>query len=54
MTPVQGKNLTFSSTDPNGNEVVFAFLADDQKKITGCMFSVPIQGVEAKAEKVKK
>ena len=54
MTPVQGKELTFSSVDPNGNDVVFAFIADGQKKITGCMVSVPAQGMEVKAEKVKK
>jgi hypothetical protein len=54
MTPVQGKDLTFMSVDPNGDEFNMAFFRNDQKKITGCTVSLPSRGVEAKAAKVDK
>jgi len=53
LTPVQGKDLTFTSLDPNGDEVSFAFKQNDQKKITGCTLSLSSRGVEAKAAKVE-
>ena len=54
MTPVQGKDLTFTSIDPNGDEVVFTFVKDPQGKITGCTVYVPSRYAEAKAVKVEK
>jgi len=54
MTPVQGKDLTFKSIDPNGDEFSLAFIRNDQKKITGCTVSLPSRGTEAKAAKVEK
>jgi hypothetical protein len=54
MTPVQGKDLTFTTFDPNGDEFSLAFIRNDQKKITGCTVSLPSRGVEAKATKVEK
>lgn len=54
MTPVQGKDLTFTSIDPNGDEVVFTFVKDPQGKITECTVYVPSRNAEAKAVKVEK
>lgn len=54
MTPVSGKELTFASIDPNGDDVTFVFVLNAQKKITGCKISVPAQGAEAEARKVEK
>jgi hypothetical protein len=54
MTPVQGKDLTFKSVDPNGDEFSLAFIRNDQKIITGCTVSLPSRGVEAKAVKILK
>ena len=54
MTPVQGKDLTFTSIDPNGDEVVFTFVKEPQGKITECTVYVPSRNAEAKAVKVEK
>jgi hypothetical protein len=54
MMPVQGKDLTFTSIDPNGDEVVFTFVKEPQGKITECTVYVPSRNAEAKAVKVEK
>ena len=54
MTPVPGKDLTFTSTDPNGDEVIFAFVKDPQGKIMGCAIFVSSRNAEAKAVKVER
>lgn len=53
MTPVEGKALTFKGLDPNGDEMILAFLKDDQGKITGCTVTLPARGMEVKATKVE-
>jgi hypothetical protein len=53
LTPVEGKALTYKGLDPNGDEMILAFLKDDQGKITGCMVSLPARGMEVKATKVE-
>ena len=53
LTPVEGKALTYKGLDPNGDEMILAFLKDDQGKITGCTVSLPARGMEAKATKVE-
>ncbi|MBN1938727.1 MAG: hypothetical protein JW843_04015, partial [Candidatus Aminicenantes bacterium] len=49
MNPVPDQPLSYKSIDPNGDEVVFVFKMNDQKKITGCTVSVPVQGIAAEA-----
>ena len=54
MTPVAGKDLTFMSIDPNGDEMIMVFSRNDQKKIAGCKVSLPSRGIETDARKVEK
>ena len=53
MTPVQGKDLTFTSFDPNGDEFSMAFSVTIRKKSRVARF-LCCPGVEAKAAKVEK
>ena len=54
MTPVEGKELTFTCLDPNGNDTVFVFALDAAKRVTGCTVSLPAQGIVAEARKIEK
>jgi hypothetical protein len=54
MAPVKGKDLTFTSLDPNGYETVFVFVLNAAKHVTGCTVSLPAQGLVAEARKIQK
>jgi hypothetical protein len=54
MTFVEGMGLTYKSLDLNGRETFFAFILNEQRKVTGCTVRVPVQDVEAKAVKIEK
>ena len=54
MTAVEGKVLTFTCLDPNGNETVFVFALNAAKQVTGCTVSLPAQGIVAEARKIEK
>jgi len=52
LVPVQGQELKFTTSDPNGDEVVLTFAKDPQGKITGCTVFIPVRNAEATAVKV--
>lgn len=52
LAPVQGKDLTFKTYDPNDDEIVLTFTRDPQGKITGCTVAIPVRNIEATAVKV--
>jgi hypothetical protein len=54
MKPVAGKDLTYESVDPRGNDFVMAFIKDDTGKITSCRVTVGASGIEVMAAKVEK
>lgn len=54
MAPVLGKDLTYTSWDPNGDQIVLAFTKDPQGKITSCTVAIPVRNIEAKAVKIAK
>jgi hypothetical protein len=54
MKPVAGKDLTYDSVDPRGNDFVLAFIKSDDGKITGCRVTVAASGTEVMATKVEK
>ncbi len=54
MKPVAGKDLTFESVDPRGNDFTMAFIKDAAGMITGCRVTLGASGVEVMAAKVVK
>jgi hypothetical protein len=54
LTAVQDKDLTFTTYDPNDDEIVLTFAKDPQGKITGCKIFIPVRDVEAAAVKIVK
>jgi hypothetical protein len=54
MTLVPGQSLTFSSVDPNGDDIVLAFDKDALGRIPGCTITLPARNIETKAVKIEK
>ncbi len=53
LEPVQGEEMTFVGYAPDGTELRFVFVKDEEGKITKCKISVPAMGLDVEATKIK-
>lgn len=54
LEPVEGEEMTFVGTNPDGAEFHFKFMRDEQGNIAKCIVSVPAMGLVADMFKIKK
>ncbi len=53
MQSVEGKEMTFIAYDPDGDEIQFKFVRDDDGKINTCTVIVPAMGIEVEGARIK-
>jgi hypothetical protein len=53
LEPVEGGEMTFIGHPPDGGEIQFEFMRDEEGKITKCLASVPAMGIEAEGVRIK-
>jgi hypothetical protein len=53
LKPVEGEEMTFIGHSPDGTELHFKFVRDEEGKVAKCVISIPVMGLVADMFKMK-